>query len=64
MRTPKAVTLVLSGYPEIQASMSAILMQADEILMKPVGLNAIAEIIRTRLAKSAGRTPLLSVRLA
>ena len=28
---PKAVTLVLSGYPEIQASMSAILMQADEI---------------------------------
>jgi len=47
---PKAVTIVLSGYPEIQESISAILFQADEILMKPVGLKAIVEIIQKRIS--------------
>ncbi len=33
---PHAVTLVLSGYPAIDEALSAIRLQADEILVKPI----------------------------
>src|SRR5450755_303113 len=47
---PKALTIVLSGYPALSEAMAAILSQADEIVVKPVQLNSIKELIRTRLA--------------
>jgi DNA-binding NtrC family response regulator len=43
---PKAVTIVISGYPAVQEAMSAILLEADEVLVKPVGLKTITEIIQ------------------
>jgi YesN/AraC family two-component response regulator len=46
---PDAVTLVMSGYPAVQEAMSAILLQADEILVKPVGLAATADLIQSKL---------------
>jgi CheY-like chemotaxis protein len=42
---PNAVTLVLSSYPALQEAMAAILLEPDEVLVKPVGLAAIAEAI-------------------
>jgi DNA-binding NtrC family response regulator len=33
---PKAVTLVYSGYPEMRRATNAILLQADQILLKPI----------------------------
>src|ERR1700692_2066562 len=33
---PDAVTLMYTGYPALKESMSAILLQADEILLKPL----------------------------
>jgi hypothetical protein len=47
---PKALTVVLSGYPALDEAMAAILSQADEIVVKPFRLNSIKELIRTRLA--------------
>jgi CheY-like chemotaxis protein len=47
---PKALTVVLSGYPALDEAMAAILSQADEIVVKPFQLNSIKELIRTRLA--------------
>jgi DNA-binding NtrC family response regulator len=47
---PNTVTLVLSSYPVLQAAMSAIVLQADQILVKPVGCAEIAEIIQTKLS--------------
>jgi DNA-binding response OmpR family regulator len=47
---PKALTLVLSGYPALSEAMAAILSQADEILVKPFQIGSITELIRTRLA--------------
>jgi DNA-binding response OmpR family regulator len=47
---PKAVTLVLSGYPAIQESVNAIMLQADEVILKPVGVAKITEIINQRLS--------------
>jgi ActR/RegA family two-component response regulator len=53
---PQAVTLVLSGYPAVKEAMSAILLEADEVLAKPIGIAAIAQIIQTKLADPATRT--------
>jgi DNA-binding response OmpR family regulator len=61
---PKAVTLVLSGYPALQEAMSAILLEADEVLVKPVGLRALTEIIQKKLANPAARIALKKERVA
>jgi DNA-binding response OmpR family regulator len=47
---PKAVTLILSGYPEVAEAMSAILSQADEVLVKPIQISSLREIIHRKLA--------------
>jgi len=46
---PKAVTLIFSGYPEMNEAAAAILMQTDEILVKPLGVEKLVDTIRTRL---------------
>jgi len=48
---PKALTVVLSGYPALSEAMAAILSQADEILVKPFLIGSITELIRARLAE-------------
>jgi YesN/AraC family two-component response regulator len=48
-RNPKAVTLILSGYPEMNAAAAAILLQTDEVLTKPMSPQALVETIRDRL---------------
>jgi DNA-binding response OmpR family regulator len=55
---PQAVTLVLSGYPAIDEALSAIRLQADEILMKPIQITSIREAIRNKLANPQARKPL------
>lgn len=55
---PSAVTLVLSGYPEIDEALSAIRMQADEVLVKPIEIPALREIIRRKLADPKPHRPL------
>lgn len=47
---PKALTMVLSGYPALDEAMAAIISQADEIIVKPFQIGSIKELIRTRLA--------------
>jgi DNA-binding response OmpR family regulator len=47
---PKALTMVLSGYPALDEAMAAIISQADEIITKPFQIRSIKELIRTRLA--------------
>src|SRR4030088_2704987 len=37
---PKAATLVLSGYPELDEALSAIRLQADKVLVKPIEIAA------------------------
>ena len=48
---PKALTMVLSGYPALDEAMAAIISQADEIITKPFQIGSLKELIRTRLAK-------------
>src|SRR3984957_13161815 len=47
---PQAVTLVLSGFPAIDEALSAIRLQADEILTKPIQVASLRQAIRNKLA--------------
>jgi CheY-like chemotaxis protein len=55
---PKAVTLVLSGYPELEEALSAIRLQADEILVKPIEISSLRELIHRKLANHVPFRPL------
>jgi DNA-binding response OmpR family regulator len=47
---PKAVTMLLSSFPEMETAAHAILAQADEILVKPMELSALVKAITKRLS--------------
>jgi ActR/RegA family two-component response regulator len=47
---PKAVTLLLSSFPAMNAAAQAILLQADEILVKPMDVETLMNVIKQRLA--------------
>src|ERR1700684_2088869 len=47
---PKAVTILLTSFPEMDAAAHAILLQADEILVKPMNVEALVAVIKQRLA--------------
>jgi len=61
---PNAVTLVLSSYPVLQAAMTALLLQADQVLVKPIGFAEIADIIKKKLADPSAHTALNKERVA
>jgi CheY-like chemotaxis protein len=42
---PQALTLVVSDYPDIQRAMNAILLQADEVLVKPFDAKRLAGLM-------------------
>jgi DNA-binding response OmpR family regulator len=46
---PDAVTLMYTGYPALKEAMSAILLQADEILLKPLAPPMLVAQIREKL---------------
>jgi DNA-binding response OmpR family regulator len=54
---PQAVTLVLSGYPELDEALSAIRMQADEVLVKPIDIASLRELIRDKLSNPVAHRP-------
>ena len=53
---PQAVTLVYSGYPEMEEATNAILLQADQILLKPLDIFELVKIIRENLATGSKAT--------
>jgi CheY-like chemotaxis protein len=46
---PNAATFIFSGYPEMSAATSAILLQTDQVLLKPMAPVALVATIRKRL---------------
>jgi DNA-binding response OmpR family regulator len=42
---PKAVTMLLSAFPEMDAASHAIMLQADQILVKPMNVTALVKAI-------------------
>jgi len=52
---PKAITLILSAFPEMQMAAAAVLKQADEILVKPMRAAELVSAIRERLERGTNR---------
>jgi CheY-like chemotaxis protein len=50
---PRAVTIILSAYPDMRKAATAILAQADEVLVKPMKAGSIVRVIRERLARQS-----------
>jgi len=46
---PQALTLVVSGFPNVEDAMAAIALQADDILIKPFNAKELAQRIRAKL---------------
>lgn len=46
---PDALTLLVSGYPDVQSAMDAILLEADEIIVKPFDIGRLADLIREKM---------------
>jgi hypothetical protein len=46
---PEALTLLISGYPDVKTAMDAILLQADEIIVKPFEAGRLAELVRDKM---------------
>jgi DNA-binding response OmpR family regulator len=46
---PKALTMLLSAFPDVKSAMEAIILEADEIVVKPVEVKQLAELVRERL---------------
>jgi DNA-binding response OmpR family regulator len=63
-RHPDAVTLLFTGYPALKEAMDAILLQVDEILVKPMPIPEMVALIRERLAKRVPRRPANMERVA
>lgn len=46
---PDAVTLLVSGYPDVQTAMTAILLEADEIIVKPFEVGKLRDLLREKM---------------
>jgi len=51
---PKALILLVSGYPDVKAAMDSILLQADHVIVKPFETAKLAELVRDKVLS---RTP-------
>lgn len=60
---PNAVTIVVSGYPALQEAMAAVLLQADEVLVKPVSFGEISNLIESKLANPGAHLALSKERV-
>jgi DNA-binding response OmpR family regulator len=46
---PHALTMLVSGYPDVESAMAAILLEADEVLVKPFEVGKLTDLIHERL---------------
>jgi ActR/RegA family two-component response regulator len=56
---PEALTLLVSGYPDVKSAMDAILLEADDIIVKPFEAGKLAAMVQEKLLtrKPSVRTP-------
>jgi DNA-binding response OmpR family regulator len=46
---PNALTMLVSGYPDVQSAMAAILLEADEIVVKPFEIGRFTELVQEKV---------------
>src|SRR6204780_3959635 len=61
---PDALTLLVSGYPDVKSAMEAIFLEADEIIVKPFEAKKLADLVRDKLLTSTLAVPTPKERVA
>jgi DNA-binding response OmpR family regulator len=61
---PKALTLLVSGYPDVKSAMDAILLEADEIIVKPFETKKLADLVHDKLSTRKPTVPTPKERVA
>jgi DNA-binding response OmpR family regulator len=61
---PDALTLLVSGYPDVKSAMDAILLQADEIIVKPFEAGKLADMVHKKLLTRKPSTRMQKERVA
>jgi DNA-binding response OmpR family regulator len=61
---PNALTLLVSGYPDVKSAMDAILLEADEIIVKPFETKKLADLVRDKLLSRRPSVPTPKERVA
>jgi DNA-binding response OmpR family regulator len=61
---PKALTLLVSGYPDVKSAMDAILLEADEIIVKPFETKTLADLVHDKLLTRTRAVPTPKERVA
>jgi DNA-binding response OmpR family regulator len=61
---PKALTLLVSGYPDVKSAMEAILLEADEIIVKPFETRTLADLVHSKLLNRKPTIPTPKERVA
>ncbi len=55
---PSALTLLVSGYPDVEGAMAATLLAADEIMVKPFDVSKLGDLIRQKILHRKPSAPL------
>jgi DNA-binding response OmpR family regulator len=61
---PNALTLLVSGYPDVKSAMDAILLEADEIIVKPFETGKLADLVNGKLLSHIPVVPTPKERVA
>jgi ActR/RegA family two-component response regulator len=61
---PNALTLLVSGYPDVKRAMDAILLEADEIIVKPFETRKLANLVHDKLFTRTTAVPKPKERVA
>jgi DNA-binding response OmpR family regulator len=61
---PEALTLLVSGYPDVKSAMDAILLEADDIIVKPFEVGKLAEMVHQKLLTRRPSTQMAKERVA
>jgi YesN/AraC family two-component response regulator len=61
---PKALTLLVSGYPDVKSAMDAILLEADQIIVKPFETKKLADLVHDKLLADKHTVPTPKERVA
>ena len=54
---PNALTLLVSGYPDVKSAMDAILLEADEIIVKPFETGKLADLVHDKMLSHEPSVP-------
>src|ERR1700730_19052064 len=61
---PNALTLLVSGYPDVKSATDAILLEADEIIVKPFETKTLADLVHDKLLSRTLAAPTPKERVA